>query len=521
MTHSTQAYRLAVIVALGGFLFGFDASVISGAANYIGADFNLTDWQLGMVVAAPTLGGIIAGALAGPLSDRFGRRPMLQLIACLYLVSAIMSALAPDYLTITTARFIGGLAFASLYLAPIYIAEIAPPAIRGRMVSVNQFNIVIGFSAAYFANYAILNLSQSGQAWVHYIGLAQNTWRWMLGLEIVPALLYAALMMTVPESPRWLVLNNKRDKARNVLAKLLPNSDPDTEVANLIASQHSHLEPILIRLKKLFSSKVRLAFMIGLIIGVAQQITGINVVFFYAPMIFEQSGVGTNAAFVQAVWVGLINVAFTIIAMVMVDRIGRRPLLIMGLVGICISMAICSYAFKQSDFVLNDVAAIEIDDEDIKSRLSAIEGVVYNNDVAFRAELRTILTEGELRAHQGQIIMAATEINHRLVLFGILLFVASFAASLGPVMWILLSEIFPNALRGVGMAIIGVFNSSVSFLVQFIFPWQVSTIGISMTFFGYGACALVSLVLVYWLLPETKGQSLEQLEVSMTRSKDI
>lgn len=521
MTHSSQAYRLAIIVALGGFLFGFDASVISGAANFIGADFDLTDWQLGLVVAAPTLGGIIAGALAGPLSDRFGRRPMLQLIACLYLVSAAMSALAPDYFTITTARFIGGLAFASLYLAPIYISEIAPPAIRGRMVSVNQFNIVIGFSAAYFANYALLNLSQSGQDWVQTIGLAEHTWRWMLGLEVIPAFLYAALMLTVPESPRWLILNNKRDKARSVLARLLPNADPDAEVVKLANSQHSHLEPVLLRLKKLFSSKVRVVFLIGLIIGIAQQITGINVVFFYAPMIFEQSGVGTNAAFVQAVWVGLINVAFTIVAMLVVDRIGRRPLLLAGLIGICVSMAICSYAFKQSDFVLHDVAAVEIQDEDIRSRLSAMEGVVYSSDVAFRQGLREVLTEGEVRAHQGQIIMAATEINHRLVLFGILLFVASFAASLGPVMWILISEIFPNALRGVGMAIIGVFNSSVSFLVQFIFPWQVSTIGISMTFLGYGICAFISLALIYWLLPETKGQSLEELEVSMTKSTDI
>ncbi|MCP8900062.1 sugar porter family MFS transporter [Gilvimarinus xylanilyticus] len=514
---TAQAFRLAIVVALGGFLYGFDASIISGAITSIAADFALSDWQMGLVVAAPTAAGIIAGGSAGPLSDRFGRKPVLLLIAILYTVSAGFSALAPDFFTITLARFIGGLGFGSLSLAPIYIAEISHPSQRGRMVSINQLNIVVGFSAAYFANYVLLQTASSGADWVDTIGLDSHTWRWMLGIELVPAGLYVLMLLRIPESPRWLVLNNQSKRALAVIRKLTPGVDAEREVEEIRASHTSALEPFFKRLAKLMKPSVRLALVVGLVLGVAQQITGVNAIYFYAPTIFEQSGVGTNAAFVQAIWVGLTNVVFTLVAMFCIDRYGRRPLLLVGLFGVILSMAICAYGFKQATFVVDDARAIEIENVELKTRLVPLEGVVYKNDVTFKRALREYLSESELREQQGQIIKAAINIQPTLILIGILGFVASFAVSLGPVMWVLLSEIFPNHLRGVGMAFIGVVNSAVSFMVQFIFPWQLSNWGSAITFLNYGVFAIIGLVLVYWLLPETKGKTLEELEADFTR----
>lgn len=517
MTHSLYAFRLAVIVSLGGFLFGFDASVISGAINFIGADFNLTDWQLGLVVGAPTLGGIIAGASSGPLSDRFGRKPILLLIAILYAISAAFSALAPDYFSISLARFIGGLGFGALSLAPIYIAEISPPAVRGRMVSINQLNIVIGFSAAYFANYALLQIANSGSEWSQTLGIDQYTWRWMLGIEAVPAVLYVFMLTLIPESPRWLVLNSKSNQAQSVISRLQPGCDPVQEIAAINATHHTRFEPFLTRLKQLFKPSVRLALVVGLVIGVAQQITGVNAIYFYAPTIFEQSGIGTNAAFAQAIWVGITNVLFTIVAMVLIERLGRRPLLLIGLTGVILSMLVCTYGFKQASYVIDDVAAIEIDSVEVKQRLVPLEGLIYSTDVAFKNALREHLSESELRSLQGQIIAAATNMNPYWILLGILGFVASFAVSLGPVMWVLLSEIFPNHLRGIGMAFVGMINSAISYAVQVVFPWELSTIGAAYTFLAYGGFALAGLILVYWLLPETKGKTLEELEQTFKR----
>ncbi|MCP8900976.1 sugar porter family MFS transporter [Gilvimarinus xylanilyticus] len=516
---SAQTFRLAIVVALGGFLFGFDASVISGAINAIAADFALSDWEMGLVVASPTLGGIIAGGSAGPLSDRFGRKPILLVIAILYTVSAAFSALAPDFLTITLARFIGGLGFGSLTLAPIYIAEISHPSQRGRMVSINQLNIVVGFSAAYFANYALLQAAASGADWVGSIGLDSNTWRWMLGIELLPAGIYVLMLLHIPESPRWLVLNHQPERAQRVIHKLMPGVDAEQEVREIRASHSSAMEPFLKRLSGLMKPSVRLALVVGLVIGVAQQITGVNAIYFYAPTIFEQSGVGTNAAFAQAIWVGVTNVVFTLVAMFCIDRYGRRPLLLVGLLGVVISMAVCAYGFKQATYVIDDIQAIEIQNTELKSRLKPLEGVVYESDVAFKRALRAYLSESELREQQGQIIKAAINMQPTLILIGILGFVASFAVSLGPVMWVLLSEIFPNHLRGIGMAFIGVINSGVSFLVQFVFPWQLSNWGSFITFLNYGVFAIIGLVLVYWLLPETKGKTLEQLEAEFTRAE--
>lgn len=506
---------LALAVSLGGFLFGFDASVISGVVRFIVADFNLSDWALGFVVSAPTLGGVIAGGTVSPLSDRFGRKRVLIIIALLYSISAVVSALAPSYAVLAFARFLGGLGFGSLGLAPIYIAEIAPARLRGRMISFNQFNIVIGFSAAYFANYLLLKAGTSGAAWVQQLGIDIHTWRWMLGLECVPAFSYLLLLFAIPESPRWLVLQGRVVEARQVFSRWMSESEVDARIAEIQDSVGEGLEPVLRRFRALFGPGVRVVLGIGLIVAVAQQITGINAVYFYAPSIFEQSGVGTDAAFAQAIWIGIINVGFTIIAMALIDRLGRKPLLVAGLIGVMISMLICSYGFDRATYRLSVDSLVGLRGSVEVGKLDQVVGRSFDSDTEYKAALRECIGESAARQHESALIQAAIQVNSTLILVGILGFVASFAASLGPVMWVLLPEIFSNRLRGVAMAITGSINSLVSFGVQLVFPWELTTLGSAPTFLVYAAFAAVSLVLVTWLLPETRGKTLEQLEGEM------
>ena len=518
---SNNNYTLycASIISLGGFLFGFDASVISGVVPFVSQEFGLSDWQLGWVVSSPTLGGVVAALSMGPLSDLFGRKKVILVIAFLYLLSAVVSALAPDFQTLAVARFIGGLAFGSLFIAPIYIAEISPPKLRGRFVSINQMNIVVGFSAAYFANYFLLNLSESGTPWVTSLGIDSNTWRWMLGLEILPATLFFLSLLTIPESPRWLVTKNRIEEAKATLLKLAPEGDADATIASVQETLAGDRQPPLAkRIASLFDPSLRRILTIGLIVGIIQQVTGVNAIYFYAPSIFEQSGAGTNAAFAQAIWVGIINVIFTIVAMALIDRLGRRLLMLVGLGGVLVSLSLAAYGFYSARYTLDDTDAQELAELIEPETLSPLIGKVYDNDLAFKAALADALGDEAASAHESALIQAAIQANAILILVGILGFVASFAISLGPVMWVLLSEIFPNRIRGIAISFIGIFNSGASFLVQFVFPWELSNLGSAMTFAIYGLFAVIGMILLIRLLPETKGKSLEQLEAELVKA---
>lgn len=460
MTPSTRYLTsTALIVALGGFLMGFDVSVISGVIRFIEAEFALGPLELGWVVSSLSLTAAVGMLASGPLSDRMGRRPVLQIAAVLFALSAIASAVAPDYVTLVVARMLGGFGVgAALIVAPMYIAEMAPPASRGRFVSFNQLNIVVGISAAFFSNYFILTLGESGAEWAQALRLGEWNWRWMLGIETLPALAYLLALSLVPESPRWLAMRGRDAAATAVLARVAGGGAADVlrEVKASIAAEAS-LGRISWRV--LLQPSLRLVMTIGIVVGILQQITGINAVFFYAPMIFEKSGIGTNAAFMQAALVGLVNLAFTVVAMATIDRFGRRPLLGFGLSGIAACMLLLAWAFSAGDGA-----------------------------------------------------------NPRLILAAILGFVASFAVSLGPVMWVLFSELFPNRVRGVAISFVGLVNSATAFLVTLVFPWQLQSLGSSTTFLLYGLFALAGLVFVMRMLPETKGRSLEELETVLIRS---
>ncbi|NNC97580.1 MAG: sugar porter family MFS transporter [Gammaproteobacteria bacterium] len=517
------ALYCAIVVSLGGFVFGFDASVISGVVGFVTTEFNLTPIQSGFVVAAPTLSGLIATPLMGPFADTFGRKKVLIFIAFLYLMSAFASAFATSYLMLVSARGIGGIAFTSLMIAPMYIGEISPAALRGRRVSINQMNIVLGFSAAYFANYFILSMSGWDSAFVTNLGLDTNTWRWMLGLEIIPAAVFFLALFLIPSSPRWLMLKGREPEAREVISSLLPESEVETEITQIKQSSVTQKAPILESLAFIFGPKMRLALIVGLILGVAQQITGINAIFFYAPTIFEQSGIGTNAAFAQAVLVGVINVIFTIMAMALIDKWGRKPLLVLGLSGIAASMILCSYGFSSATYEITPQSIVEIKKvENIEESfdpdsLNALLGTVYQSDVAFKNALQDAIGVEAARDHESSLIKNSVDMNAVIILIGILCFVASFAISLGPVMWVMFAEIFPNKLRGVAISVVGAANSLVSFSIQFWFPWELATFGAAFTFGLFGAFAVFFLMMVLWIVPETKGKSLEELEALFTK----
>ncbi|TKD63568.1 sugar porter family MFS transporter [Flavobacterium sp. ASW18X] len=384
MPKQTNAYKYSFIVAIGGLIFGLDAALISGTINFITKEFALSDIQLGTAVSAPALGVLLALPFAGYACDKFGRKKTLIIVAFLYLFSAIFSALAPNYFTLVAARFIGGLAFSSISLASMYIGEIAPPKLRGKLVSMTQINIVIGLSAAYFINYLILDWSTATSGWAVDYGLTTNVWRWMLGSEIIPALIWFLLLFTIPESPSWYLLKNRKEEATKVLTNLMPLTEIPKYINENLERIHSKTKELSIveQLKGVFAKRMRVILIIATTIAIAQQATGINAILFYAPTVFEQLGLGTDAAFAQAIWIGLVSIVFTILAILLVDRLGRRPMIIAGMLWIVASLVLCWYGFSLAEYSLTPEALIALKDVPNIEQLNNLVGVVYDSDLA-------------------------------------------------------------------------------------------------------------------------------------------
>lgn len=440
---------VALTVAIGGFLLGFDATVISGVVPFIKEYFSLGgvsgDLKLGFAVSSLGWGAMAGNAIAGPLSDRFGRRRVLLGTALLFVISSLLAASATSFPSFVVARIVGGLAVGgAILIAPIYIAEIAPADKRGSLVSLNQLMIVIGISASFFSNLFLLDLGE-------------HNWRYMLGVQMVPALLYFALLWFVPESPRWLLLKGRDEAALQVLRRV---AGEQAAQENLQQIQRSLTTKAVSRgFRGLLNSRVRLIMIIALGLAFFQQITGINAIFYYLPTIFAQAGGGVDDAFRQAVMVGVVNVVMTFVAIWLIDKLGRKPLLVMGIAGMALSLFAISWAFSQESY------------------------------------------------------------NARLVLIAIIGFVASFAISLGPVMWVLLSEIFPNEQRAAAISVAGFWNALTSASVTMIFPSALSTLGSGGTFLAFGLFATAALLFVVLLVPETKGRTLEQLEHDLMTAK--
>lgn len=505
---------VAFVVSLGGFLFGFDAGIISGVMNFAGPEFDLNEIQSGWVVSSPSFAAMIAMLLSGRLSDKLGRKKILLIVAFLYALSALLSAYASSYEMLYIARMIGGFAFgAALVLAPMYIAEISTAENRGKLVAIQQLNIVLGFFVAFLSNYLFNKYNTPDSTFL----TDENVWRWMLGVELIPAVLYFGALFFVPRSPRWLYLQNKFTEAKKVLTDIHGDIRGLAEIESIEESINADKHKSRVQIKDLFKPALRFILVVGLIVGVLQQITGINAVYFYATSIFKQTGIGTDAAFSSGVLLSTITLIFTFVAMYLIDRMGRRPLLLIGTAGIAISLLVCAYGFNQATYELtnDDIAKFEFEGA---IKLEAFADKVYENDVDFKNDMKLALGNQLYGKNNGEIIEAAVTINAMLVLIGVLGFIACFAFSLGPVMWVLLSELYPNKYRGLAIGFIAFVNSFVSWIVQLIFPWELSNLGNAMSFFIFGAIALIGFFILLKILPETKGKTLEEIERDLVRN---
>ena len=500
-----KSYTLFIsfIVALGGFLLGFDSAVISGAVSGIRTYFEMSDWELGFSVGCVIFGAMAGNIVAGPMSDKFGRKNVLLVTAMLFTISALWSATATTYVSFVIARIIGGIGIGgAILIAPIYIAEIAPPKLRGSLVSLNQLNIVIGISVAYFSNYFLKDLEG-------------ESWRWMLGVEAIPAIIYFLALFAVPRSPRWLIQRLNLVKiAEKTLIKIGGKKYAQLTIEEIqrgIAKKEAKGT-----FSDLFSSRMKTIMIIALGIAFFQQITGINAIFYYAPTIFEQAGGSTDASFLQAIVVGLTNLVFTLVAIRLIDKLGRKPLLIIGTAAMTIALSMATLAFNNATYDVNATTLAKIENQEMKTGLTALEGESYNSQKEMFDAVSPLLSEKQLFSFKRNEIKNFISINATMVLIAILLYVAAFAISLGPVMWTLLSEIFPGNIKGIAISVVGFFNSLVSYTVTQFFPWELTNLGPTMTFAIYAVMAILSLLFVKKYVIETKGKSLEEVEELLT-----
>ncbi len=521
MTKKTYTIFISLVVALGGFLLGFDSAVISGATPFYKETFGLNSGSMliGFSVSSLILGAILGNIVAGWFADKFGRRKILMITALLFIISAVYTAFSYNIVSFIAARVIGGLGVGmAILIAPMYIAEIAPRKLRGTLVTFNQLNIVLGISIAYFSNYYFQQT----------IADPDFKWRIMLGVEAVPALIYFLLLFFVPRSPRWLLQRNNDAEARGVLVKIHGKEQSEIEHREICASLNDESNKEKARWADVFSKRMKLVLIIGFGIAFFQQITGINAIFYYAPMIFEMAGGGKDAAFMQAAILGVTNVAMTVVAMFLIDKLGRKPLLYIGAVGIAISLAIVGMSFGNAKYTIDEESMQNLTQEisqlenyskhaENVSKLNQLKGNSFKNEVAFFSLVKKTVGVETYNSLKETILKHSITINPVWVLIGLLMFVASFAISMGPVMWTLLSEIFPNKLRGLAISIMGFWNSIVSFSVATIFPAQLEHLGSSATYFIYSFFGVLTLIFVWRFVPETKGKSLEELEEKLIK----
>ncbi|CAA6690687.1 MULTISPECIES: MFS transporter [unclassified Lentimonas] len=518
-SYQRNAFTFATIVAMGGFLFGLDAVLISGTLEFLKLEFGLSSLEVGTAASAPALGVLIALPFAGYLSDRWGRKLAILVVAVLYLVSALGSAFATSFEMLVAARFLGGLAFSSITLASMYIGEIAPPAWRGKLVSMTQINIVVGLSGAYFVNHYILQLAGSGSDLALSLGVDKHTWRWMLGSEIPFALVWFFLLLKIPESPYWLMLQKRVECAKSTLRKLLPEEQIGHHIDEMNDSMHKGDEKHTIggQIKEMLGSPMRLTMIIALTISVAQQATGINAILVYAPTVFQQLGAGENAAFSQAIWIGLTALVFTVFGLLLVDKLGRRPLIIGGMVWIIVSLGLSSFAFHEARYVLTQEDIAEMSETVDVVALSSMVDVEYASDIAFKQALKTAIGDEAAAKYQNDILAKAIDMNAKLVLICILSVVAAFHISVGPLMWVLFSEIFPITVRGLAIPFFAIVSSIVNYVVQQFFPWQLENMGMSPIFLCYAVTVAVGLVVLFFTLKETKNMTIEEIQAALSK----
>jgi len=453
-TYNRYVIFICLIAAIGGFLFGFDTAVISGVLPFVVKDFQFSAFMEGWFVSSALLGCIVGVIISGKLSDWSGRKLVMLLSAALFFLSAIGCMLASNVFWLITFRVVGGLGIGvASMICPLYISEISPPAFRGRMVALYQLAITIGIVAAYFSNSVLLKLSfnQNFTGFLHFI-IVKNVWRAMIGCGLIPSLIFLIGLFFIPESPRWLVLKQHIEKAKDILLKI---NKPGVVAGELNSIQQS-ISTEKGNLKELLSPVYRTALIIGIALPFLSQVSGINAIIYYGPSILDKAGFSLGAACGGQVTIGLVNVLFTFVAIFTVDKWGRRPLLILGITLAILSLAIIGILFYEG------------------------------------------ITAGPW------------------ILLFILVFISSFAFSFGPVCFIVISEIFPTAIRAQAVSL-GILSMWVAnFFVGQLTPVMLKSTswGPAATFWTFAVLCAPALYLTIKLIPETKGKSLEEIEAS-------
>jgi sugar porter (SP) family MFS transporter len=438
-------FAVALIAALGGFLFGYDTGVISGALLYIKGDLHASSFQQEAIVGALLIGAAVGAVGAGYLADAISRRWTKVISGTIYTLAALACALSQSSDQLIAARFVLGLSVGTAsFVSPMYLAELSPKKIRGGLVSFNQLMIVSGILAAYIVNFGLK-------------GIGQDNWRWMLGLGAVPGVVLAVGMMLMPYSPRWLAERGREEEARAVLERTHRAEDVDEELEEIkrVASEEGHL-------RDLFGASVRPMLIVGLGLAIFQQIVGINTIIYYAPTILAFTGSSASSAIGQTVAIGVTNLVFTIIAILLLDRLGRRVFLIAGTVGLTLALVV----------------------------------------------LGAFFASGTLQANASLVALIA-----------LVVYIASFAMGLGPVFWLMISEIFPLEIRGPAMALCTIANWLFNFLVSFTFLTLAADIGKAATFWLYAVIGAIAIAFFFLRVPETSGRSLEEIQRDLTGSR--
>jgi MFS transporter, SP family, arabinose:H+ symporter len=434
-------FLISTVAALGGLLFGFDTAIISGTIAFIQPYFQLDDVELGWAVSSILIGCAIGAAVAGKLSDAWGRKKVLLLSAVLFAITGIVTGFSSSLAVFIVFRMLGGLAVgAAAMVAPMYIAETAPAHLRGRLVSVYQLAIVSGILLAYFSNFLLADIGK-------------DAWRWMFASQTIPSLLFMICLFFVPETPRWLVKNLQTDTAKKVLQKV--GGDEHTE-EELKAINKSFQEHSLVNWRDLLLPHYRRVLVIGIIIAIFQQITGINAILYYAPEIFKQTGVNTSDALLQTIGIGIVMFLFTFVAIWLVDRAGRKILLLSGCLVMALSLAGVAACFYFSFF------------------------------------------------------------DYYFVLVFMMLYIVGFSASLGAVTWVILSEIFPNSIRAMALSLSTFILWMADFAVSFLFPVSNKRLGGTATLLIFAGLCVIYFVYIKLKVPETKNKTLEEIETLLT-----
>ena len=450
--------RSALVASVGGLIFGFDTAVISGTTEQLKSYFHLSDAYLGWAVGVALLGTILGALVAGKPADRYGRKPVLFVIGILYLVGALGSALATNIVMLEVFRFLGGLGVgAASVCAPIYTAEIAPAKVRGRLVGLVQFNIVLGILLAYLSNTIVRAV----------VANHETDWRWMFGVMAVPSAIFLIMLFTVPETPRWLMANGREEQGREVIGRLTMTPEEAREQvaeidASLAAAANAPSVPF-------FTKPHMKVIMLAFTIAMFNQMSGINAILYYAPVVMERAGASTDAAFLMSVAVGVMNLIATMTALTVIDKIGRRSLMIIGSIGYLISLGFLSGLMFYYEKVLNG---------------------------------------------------AFDSMSSVLVLVGLLVFIAAHAFGQGSVIWVFISEIFPNRIRGRGQSLGSLTHWVFAWLTSTFFPPVIAALGGGTAFAIFFVFLVGQLIWVLRVMPETKGVPLEEMEAKLGLTHD-